>query len=107
VAAGKDSQTCRGLPASQDRSFSWPGSVEYPPIMSGEGSSCVQCKRMGILGCGSLVVLKRKRFCLQMGLGLCVVEDHSAEFFVHHSSAVERVAVQCEKCSSPRSLQLL
>lgn len=34
-------QANRGSPASQDRRFSWPGSVGYPPIMSGESSGYV------------------------------------------------------------------
>lgn len=44
----------RGSPASQDRRFSWPGSVEYPPVMSGEEQLC-QCEWKGVLGCGSVV----------------------------------------------------
>lgn len=55
VATCEDRQTCRMSPASQDRSVSWPGSVEYPPVMSEESSSCVWCERKGVLGCSSAV----------------------------------------------------
>lgn len=108
VATCEDRQTCRECSASQDRSFSWPGSVEWIPIMRGGSSSCVWYKREGVLGCGSGVAHYKGISALSAWwVWICVSWKITQwKSFCPSFLFCVWVAVQCDKYSSPGSLHL-